>query len=76
MQNDENVLRSLNKQRSSHLLINKYNFASCIYDCAAVHRVRDWETVKIVVPGSSSLKPDQLCSERKGAEQSSNAYLF
>ena len=33
----------------------------------------DWETVKNVVPGNSSSKPDQLCSEEKGAEQSSNA---
>ena len=31
---------------------------------------RDWETVQNVVPGNSSSKPDQLCSERKGDEQS------
>ena len=36
MQNDENVRRCLNKQQSSRLFTN--NFASCIYDCAAVHR--------------------------------------
>ena len=33
----------------------------------------DWETVKNVVPENSSSKPDQLCSERKGDEQSLNA---
>ena len=37
---------------------------------------RDWETVKNVVPGNSSSKPDQLGSERKGDEQSLNAKLF
>ena len=31
---------------------------------------RDWETVKNVVPGNSSTKPDQLGSDRKGDEQS------
>ena len=35
--------------------------------------LRDWETVKHVVPGNSSATPDQLCSEGRGAEQSSNA---
>ena len=30
----------------------------------------DWETVKNVVPGNSSLKPDHLGGEGKGAEQS------
>ena len=34
---------------------------------------RDWETVKNVVPGNSSSKPDQLGSERNGDEQSLNA---
>ena len=34
---------------------------------------RDWETVKNVVPGNSSSKPDQLGSEQKGDEQSLNA---
>ena len=34
----------------------------------------DWETVKNVVPGNSSSKPDQLGGEGKGAEQSINAY--
>ena len=43
--------------------------ASCLYDCAAVHRGTDWETVKNVVPGNNSLKPDQLGSEGKGDEQ-------
>ena len=49
--------------------------------CIILHRVsmavlllliasRDWETVKYVVPGNSSSKPDQLGSERKGDEQS------
>ena len=33
---------------------------------------RDWDTVINVVPGNSSLKPDQLGSEGKGAEQSLN----
>ena len=37
---------------------------------------RDWETVKNVVPGNSSLKLDQLGSERKGDEQSLNVELF
>ena len=31
---------------------------------------RDWETVKNVVLGNSSSKPDQLCSEQKGDGQS------
>ena len=34
---------------------------------------RDWETVKNVVPGNNSSKPDQLGSEGKGAEQSLDA---
>ena len=34
---------------------------------------RNWETVKNVVLGNSSSKSDQLDSEGKGAEQSSNA---
>ena len=34
---------------------------------------RDLETVKNVVPGNSSLRPDQLGSEREGDEQSLNA---
>ena len=65
MQNDETVLRSLNKQRSSQLFT--YNFASCPFTAS-----RDWETVRNVVPGNSSLKPDQLRlgSEGKCAEQS------
>ena len=37
---------------------------------------RDWETVKNVVPGNSTSKPNQLGSEGKGAEQSLNAKLF
>ena len=37
---------------------------------------RDWETVKNVVPGNSSSKPDQLGSERNGDEQSLNAELL
>ena len=36
---------------------------------------RDWEIVKNVVPGNSSLKPDQLGSKEKDAEQSSNAFI-
>ena len=68
MQNDENVLRSSEV---------------CVYLRIILHRVsmtvllitvsRDWETVKNVVPGNSSSKPDQLCNEGKCAEQSSNA---
>ena len=62
MQNVANLIK--------HLFV--YNFASCLYGCAAaVHRV--WETVKNVVPRNSSSKPDQLGSERKGDEQSLNA---
>ena len=78
MQNDETVLRSLSKQRSSSLFV---------YSCIILHRVsitvlqftasRDWETVQNVVLGNSSSKPDQLGSSGKGAaEQSSNAKLF
>ena len=37
---------------------------------------RDWETVQNVVPGNSSLEPDQLGSERKCDEQSLNVELF
>ena len=33
-----------------------------------------WETVKNVVTGNGSSKPDQLDNEGKGAEQSSNAF--
>ena len=55
-----------------------------IHLCIILHRVsiavlllfiasRDWETVKNVVLGNSSSKPDQLGSERKGDEQSLNA---
>ena len=54
-----------------------------MYLCISLHRVsmavllfiasRDWETVKNVVPGNSSSKPDQLGSERIGDEQSLNA---
>ena len=66
MQNVANLLRSLIR----------------IYLCIVLHRVsmavllfiasRDWETVKNVVPGNSSSKPDKLGSERKGDEQSLN----
>ena len=69
------AVANLIKQRSSHL---------SVYLCIILHRVsmnvlllfiasRDWETVKNVVPGNSSSKPDQLGSERKGDEQSLNA---
>ena len=63
-------------QRRSRLFV--YNSASCLYDCAALQRSRHWETVKNVVPGNSSSKPDQLGSEGKGAEheQSLNVLLF
>ena len=55
-----------------------------IYLCTILHRVSmavlllfiassDWETVKNVVPGNSSSKPDQLGSERKGDGQALNA---
>ena len=30
----------------------------------------DWETVKNVVPGNSSIKPDQTGGDRKGVKQS------
>ena len=33
----------------------------------------EWETVKNVVPGNSSSKPDQLGSERKGDGQALSA---
>ena len=69
VQNDENVLRSLNKR---------------VYLCIVLHHVSmtvllstllcDWETLKNVVPGNSSSKPDQFCSETQGAEQSSIAF--
>ena len=36
--------------------------------------LHDWETVKNVVTENSLSKKDQLDSEGKGAEQSSNAY--
>ena len=65
------------EQRSSHLFV--YNFASCLYGCAAAQRFiasRDWETVKNVATENSSSKPDQLGSERKGDGQALNAELF
>ena len=31
---------------------------------------RDWETVKNVVPGNSSMKLDQTCGDGKGVKQS------
>ena len=31
---------------------------------------RDWETVKNVVPGNSSMKPDQTGGDGKGVKQS------
>ena len=67
MQNVANLI----KQRSSHLFV--YNFATCLMALLLLFIAsRDWETVKIVVPGNSSSKPDQLGSERKGDEQSFN----
>ena len=68
MQNVANLI----KQQSSHLFV--YNFALLLYGCAvAVHRVTRLGTIKNVVPGNSSSKPNQLDSERKGDEQSLNA---
>ena len=69
MQNVANLI----KQRSSHLHVFVYNFASCLYLLLLFIASRDWETVKNVVPGNSSSKPDQLGSEPKGDEQSLNA---
>ena len=65
-------------------LIPLLNSEVRIYLCIILHRVfmavlllyiasRDWETVKNVVPGNSSSKPDQLGSERKGDGQALNA---
>ena len=75
MQNDENVLRSLNKQRSSRLFLHRILHHDSL-TMLLFTTSHDWETVQNVVPGNSSLNADQLGSERKGAEQSSNAYSF
>ena len=63
LQNDENVLRSLNKQRSSrlflHIILHHISLTMLLFTTSL-----DWETVQNVVPGNSSLNPDQLGSER------------
>ena len=68
MQNDENVLRSLNEQHTCSLHIFTYNLHHVSMTVLQFIMSRDWETIKNVVPGNSSSKPDQLCSEGKGAE--------
>ena len=68
MQNVANLLRSLIKQRSSRLFVHRVSMTVLLFIAS-----RDWETVKNVVPGNSSSKPDQLGSEGKGDEQSLNA---
>ena len=67
-------------QNVANLQRSQINSEVRIYLCIILHRVsmavllfiasRDWETVKNVVPGNSSSKPDQLGSEQKGDEQS------
>ena len=71
MQNGANLLRSLIKQRSLRLfvyiILHRVSMIVLLFIASC-----DWETVKTVVPGNSSLKPDQLGSEGKVAEQSLN----
>ena len=75
MQNGANLLRSLIEQRSLPLFV--YIILHCVSMIVLLFITRhvasrDWETVKTVVPGNSSSKPDQLGSEGKGAEQPLN----
>ena len=71
MQNVANLLRSLIIQRHSRLFV--YIIILHCVSMLLFIASRDWETVKNVVPGNSSSKPDQLGSEGKSAEQSINA---
>ena len=68
MQNDENVLRSSEVRVYLRIILHRVSMAVLLFIAS-----RDWETVKNVVPGNSKSKPDQIGSEGKGAEQSSNA---
>ena len=67
MQNDENMLRS-SEVRVIRIILHQVFMTVLLFIWS-----RDWETVKNVVPENSTSKPDQLCNEGKGAEQSSNA---
>ena len=69
VQNDENVLRSLNKRVYLRIILHRVSMTVLLFTPSC-----DWETVKNVVPGNSSSKPDQLGGEGQGAEQSSNAF--
>ena len=67
IQNDETVLRS---EVYVYLRIILHRVSMTVLQFTVS---RDWETINNVVLGSSISKPDQLDSEGKGAEQSSNA---
>ena len=75
---------TFNCERKMQNVANVINSEVRINLCINLHRVsiavlllfiasREWETVKNVVPGNSSLKSDQLGSERKGDKQSLNS---
>ena len=57
------------KRRQTRVNVNWYSLTSYLF--TSLRRVsRDWETVKNVVPGNSSTKPDQAGGDGKGVKQS------